>query len=199
MLPEIPLRVGLRKIAELRAKEGEAAAAREANQITLGDALDRWLRSRKEMSIGTTAAYKVVVARSRTGLRSRASNTSRRSPLICWISGGVSGHRTRSGRTARLVRYPVSLLDLYEGLLLLSTKIGLISSDPSLALDSISIDSKETLPLNHVQFDELLAATKNTMCSRPKSSNNMVMISRSFSGYAMDRTSPHRRLDASPI
>jgi hypothetical protein len=56
-----PVKVELQKIAELKAKDEEAAAIREVNQITIEDALDRWTRSRKEMSDGTAAAYRVVV------------------------------------------------------------------------------------------------------------------------------------------
>ncbi len=56
-----PVKAEWQKIPELRAKDEEAAAARELNQVTIEDALDRWARSRKQMSQGTVSAYRVVV------------------------------------------------------------------------------------------------------------------------------------------
>src|SRR5260370_12763789 len=56
-----PVKAELQKIAELRATDEEAAAARELNQVTIEDALDRWARSRKQMSQGTVPAYRLVV------------------------------------------------------------------------------------------------------------------------------------------
>src|ERR1035437_1507916 len=55
-----PVKLELQKIAEQKAAEAERVAALEASEVTIEDALDRWVRSKKELSYGSAAAYRVV-------------------------------------------------------------------------------------------------------------------------------------------
>jgi integrase len=156
-----PVKIELQKIAELQAQEAEAAAAKAASQVTIDDALGRWMRSRKQMSDGTAATYRVVVRKIRgwatlKGLKFLKEVT----PALLdewrglWSPDAERQH-DRMGQTTQS-----HFLTRLKGFFSYATKIGLIPSDPSIALGSISIKSKQTLPLSRDQFEQLLDATE---------------------------------------
>jgi integrase/recombinase XerD len=156
-----PVKLELQKIAELRASEEEAAAAREASQVTIDEALNRWIRSRKKMSDGTDAAYRVVVRKILAWAAHKDLkylNEITPELLDEWRglwSPVAARKQDRIGQTTQS-----HFLTRLKGFFSYATRIGLIASDPTLALGSIAINSKQTMPLNKGQFEELLAATE---------------------------------------
>lgn len=155
-----PVKAELQKIAELKAKEEEAAASRELNQVTITDALDRWTRSRKQMSRGTGAAYRVVVRKIRDWAAIKDLKYLKEvTPALLDEWRGLWGP-TAERKDDRMSQTTQShLLTRIKGFFQYATRIGLISSDPSLNLGSIAVNSKQTLPLSKEQFGQLLAAT----------------------------------------
>ena len=150
----------LQKIAELKAKEDEAAAARKVNQVPIEDALDRWTRSRKHATGGTVSAYRVVVRKIKDwaalkNLKYLKEVTS--AFLDEWRGLWGTNAERRDDRMSQTTQS--HFLTRLKGFFAYAARIGLFPSGPAVALASIAVDSKHTLPLTDKQFRELLAAT----------------------------------------
>jgi integrase len=156
-----PVKLEMARLAALRVKEQEAAAAREANQTTITEALERWIRSRKHVSEGTAKQYQVVVRKIKdwTALHGLKYLKEITPALLDEWRGRWSPEAERKddqmGQTTQS-----HFLTRLKGFFAYATRVGLISSDPSLALPSIAVKSKQTMPLTKQQFEELLAATE---------------------------------------
>jgi integrase len=155
-----PVKLELQKIAEQKAAEAERVAALEASEVTIEDALDRWVRSKKELSYGSAAAYRVVSRKIRDwaegkGIRLLQDVTPK--VLDEWRGQWSPNAKRRDDRIG--ITTQSHLLTRVKSFFSWATKIRLINYDPAWPLATITPSGKRTIPLTPGQFEELLAAT----------------------------------------
>ena len=155
-----PLEVAKGKVEALKRKLKGELLEKDAERMTLDAALDRWLASIKQKSRGTQTAYKTAIKKMKSwGVRKEIVYLADVAPdaldewrgewgLDALLKDDRLGASAQSMHLQRIKRF-----------FAYGTRMKWIASDPAAGLEAIEPESKETLPLSRVQFDELLAAT----------------------------------------
>jgi integrase/recombinase XerD len=152
-----PVKVELKRIKE---QEAAKAAAKQITEITVVKALNRWLASRKEQSPGTAQAYRVTMRKIRDWVSEQSIEylgDVTPDMLDAWRGQWSPTSLRKDDRMS--VTTQSHFLTRLKGFFAYCTRIRLIDIDPAVSLESIAPSSKQTLPLNREQFDQLLQAT----------------------------------------
>jgi integrase/recombinase XerD len=146
-----------RKLAELEQRKRKE----EAEAITIPDALTRWLASKKRQSSATALIYRTCARKIRDWA------TEKNLVFLYDITeDALDQWRGQWSLDAKRVddRMSMTTQSAFLGHLRnffgWAARLRLVERDPSVILDSIEGDSKKTLPLTPVQYEELLEATK---------------------------------------
>jgi hypothetical protein len=151
-----PLR---RKLRQVEAKEEEKRVAASTKNITVTDALNRWIaglngRRLANSKVHATFARKVQAWATRMGV-TYLNEISRG----CLTSGEGSGHPTQRRNYDRMGdTIQCHFQSWLKGFLEWATQIRLIEANPGAALVHISTSKERTYPLTPLQFEQLLAA-----------------------------------------
>ena len=152
-----PVKRALKAIEEAEV----AKVALATNRVMVSAALDRWLASLKISNSATLRVYTVVVRKINawaTGQGITHLSDITPTALDTW-RGEWSPTATRKYdrmATTTQSQFQTRLKAFFSWAL----KLGLIERDPSVVMDSIKTDGRQTIPLSPSQFAELLAATE---------------------------------------
>ena len=164
-----PLQIRIREMDCLKAAAAASAAALEADQVLVDEALDRWLKSNKTLSESSAAAYRVVTRKIRDWAAMRGIRYLR--DVTPEMLDEWRGHWSPTARDKDHkmgITTQSHFLTRLKSFFSWATRIRLIAMDPSLPLDSIAPSDKRTMPLSPKQFEELLAATERYGADLPK-------------------------------
>jgi hypothetical protein len=155
-----PVKIKLLEIEAKKVRNAEAEAARESNKITIDQALDRWLKSHKQLSDSTGAMYRSFVRKvSSWATMKGMTYLSEVTPgmLDEWRGQWSRAARPKDDRMGDTTQshFQVRLKNFFAW----ASGIGLIGINPALALKSIPMSTHRTMPLTPKQFEDLLAAT----------------------------------------
>ncbi|HEY1160874.1 MAG TPA: tyrosine-type recombinase/integrase [Terracidiphilus sp.] len=151
-----PIKIAEREMASQREAD---VAARKSNQVTIEDALNRWLNSQKQVADSTGAAYRVVkrkisdwaAMKGITRLRDVTPEM-----LDEWRGKWSPAARREDDRMGNTTQshFQTRLKSFFGW----AAKIRIIDIDPSVPLGAIAPSKRRTMPLTPEQFKELLAA-----------------------------------------
>jgi len=151
-----PVKRALKAIEEAEA----AKVALATNRVTVSAALDRWLASLKISNSATLKLYIIVIRKinawaTEQGITHLSQVTS--DALDTWRGEWSPAATRKYDRMATTTQSQFQTrLKAFFGWAL---KLDLIERDPSVVMDSIKTDARQTIPLSSSQFSELLAAT----------------------------------------
>jgi integrase/recombinase XerD len=156
-----------RRLREIEAKEEEKRAAALSKNITVADALARWVSGLKGRKLATNKVHATFVKKVQAWAeRTGVTHLNEITPDMLdewrgqWAPDAAEkydrmGDTTQSHFQTRL-----------KGFLEWATQIRLIEANPGAALDHISASKERTHPLTPLQFEQLIAAVEPFCSSR---------------------------------